>query len=79
MASKSNVQKNKEFSEFAGKDSRELLYDLQETRKKLFDARLQMSNEASKSSDIRHLRRTVARILTVLNRRKGQEQVSTES
>ena len=67
MAKKSGI------GEMRGKDSRELLYDLQEARKGLFDARFQMANETSKSSNIRDLRRSIARIMTVLRERRGIE------
>ncbi|MFQ5503645.1 MAG: 50S ribosomal protein L29 [Planctomycetota bacterium] len=55
--------------EMRGKDSRELRYDLESTRKELFEARLQVT-ESGKDSDLRGLRRRIARILTVLGSRK---------
>ncbi len=60
-------------NELRGKDSRELLYDLQEARKSLFNHRIQMASEASKSSSIRDSRRMIARILTILSQRKAAD------
>lgn len=57
-------------SEIRGKDSRELRLDLQALRKELFELRFRAaSEEISDSSKFRNMRRTIARINTVLRQR----------
>lgn len=62
--------------EIRGKDSRELEYDLRESRKRLFEGRFQMQSDSAKPSNIRNLRRGIARLLTVLEERRGEAQTS---
>ena len=62
--------------EIRGKDTRELRFDLEQTRKALFHARFQTATDAASGAQIRGLRRTVARILTVLGER---ERAGTET
>ncbi len=72
MAKKEMVQ------EIRGKDSRELQYDLEQLRKELFHARLQVPTETGRSSDIRGTRRQIARILTILKQREANEGQGTK-
>ena len=58
-----------DLEDMRGKDSRELEYELGETRKSLFNARLQMG-ESVKSVDVRGLRRRIARLITILQERQ---------
>ena len=60
-------------AEMRGKDSRELRLDLQGMRKELFELRFRATaEEISNTSRFRDLRRTVARIRTVLREREAQ-------
>ncbi|GEM_PF-3431215 len=59
--------------EMRGKDSRELLYDLGEARKKLFQIRMQLDSDATKGASVRDLRRGIARIMTILRQRELAE------
>jgi ribosomal protein L29 len=63
MAQKELIQ------EIRGKDTRELHYDLEQLRKDLFHARLQVPTDTGRSSDIRGIKRQIARVLTVLKQR----------
>ncbi len=57
-------------NEIRGKDSRELRLDAQALRKELFDLRFRgAAEEISKTSRFREIRRTIARIHTVLRQR----------
>ncbi|HHI80293.1 MAG TPA: 50S ribosomal protein L29 [Planctomycetes bacterium] len=56
--------------EIRGKDTRELNYDLEQLRKDLFHARLQVPTDTGRSSDIRGIKRQIARILTILKQRE---------
>ncbi len=67
MAQKEMIQ------EIRGKDSRELHYDLEQLRKELFTARLQVPTDTGRSSDIRGTKRQIARILTILKQREAGE------
>lgn len=61
-------------AEMRGKDSRELRLDLQALQKELFNMRFRAaSEEIAKTSRFREIRRTVARINTVLGERAQQE------
>ena len=57
--------------EVRGRDTAELRFDLQETRKALFHRRFEPEGESKDNSSIRELRRSVARILTVLQEREA--------
>ena len=58
-------------SEMRGKDSRELELDLQALRKELFGMRFRAaSEEVAQTSRFREIRRTIARIKTVLRERE---------
>lgn len=58
-----------------GKDSRELLLDVQELRKELFELRFRgASEEIADSSRFTTLRRTIARIHTLLRQREIEQQ-----
>ena len=58
-------------AEIRGKDSRELMLDLQALRKEYFGMKFRAaSEEVSNSSRFREIRRTVARIQTVLGERQ---------
>lgn len=58
-------------SEMRGKDSRELFLDLHELRKEIFNMRFRAaSEEIAKTARFREIRRTVARIKTVLRERE---------
>jgi len=58
-------------AEIRGKDSRELKLDMQAMRKSLFDLHFRgASEEISNSSRFRDLRRSIARIHTVLRERE---------
>jgi large subunit ribosomal protein L29 len=67
----------KNIDEIRGRDSRELRLELQEHKKELFQLHFHGAAEAvAKSSRFRQIRRTVARILTVLGERdRGAEVV----
>ena len=61
-------------SEIRGKDSRELLLDLQELRKELFGLRFKAAaEEVGNSARFGQIRRAVARIKTVLKERSHSE------
>lgn len=61
-------------SEIRGKDSRELLLDLQALEKERFGMRFRAaSEEVAKTSRFREIRRTIARIKTVLRERELAE------
>ena len=59
-------------AEIRGKDSRELQLDLQAMRKQLFELRMRSATEelAHDSGKFRELRRSVARIKTILRERE---------
>ena len=62
-------------SEMRGKDSRELQLDLHELRKEAFNMRFRAaSEEVAKTARFQEIRRTVARIKTVLRERAIEEQ-----
>jgi len=62
-------------SEMRGKDSRELSLDLHELRKEAFNMRFRAaSEEVAKTARFKEIRRTVARIKTVLRQREIDEQ-----
>lgn len=65
-------------AEVRGKDSTELRFDLQEIRKQLFHRTFQPDTETNDTSSIRDLRRSVARIITVLRERDAMEAASSE-
>jgi len=65
-----------ELDDMRGKDSRELEYELGESRKSLFTARLQMG-ESGKNVDMRGLRRRIARLITLLRERQLAETKNT--
>ena len=61
-------------SEMRGKDSRELRLDLQGLQKELFGMRFRAaSEEVAKTARFRDIRRTIARINTVLREREIKE------
>lgn len=63
--------------EIRGKDSRELALDLQALRKELFTMRFRASaEEIANTSRFRDIRRTIARINTVLGERRRGEAVA---
>ncbi len=58
-------------AEMRGKDSRELALDLQALRKEVFTMRFRAaSEEVAKTARYRAVRRTIARIMTVLHERE---------
>ena len=60
--------------EIRGKDSRELQLDIQAMRKELFELRFRATaEEISNTSRFRDLRRTIARVKTILRERKLAE------
>ena len=60
-----------ELSEIRGRDDRQLQLDLQELRKEYFTLRFRgFSEGVANTSRFRHIKRTVARILTVLGERE---------
>jgi large subunit ribosomal protein L29 len=62
-------------TEMRGKDTRELSLDLHELRKEAFNMRFRAaSEEVAKTDRFREIRRTVARIKTVLRQRQIEEQ-----
>ena len=65
--------KKSTLEEIRGKDSRELQYDLREIKKQLFETRFQIQSESAKPSNIRNMRRGIARLLTVLAERQGED------
>ncbi len=61
-------------AEMRGKDSRELSLDLHELRKEAFNMRFRAAaEEVAKTARFRDIRRTVARIKTVLRQRQIEE------
>ena len=67
-------------AEMRGKDSRELHLDLQGLRKELFDMRFRIaSEEVAKTARFRDIRRTIARINTVLREREIETPAATEN
>ncbi|MEM7198758.1 MAG: 50S ribosomal protein L29 [Planctomycetota bacterium] len=61
-------------AEIRGKDSRELSLDLQALRKEQFGMRFRAaSEEVAKTARFREIRRTIARINTVLREREISE------
>jgi large subunit ribosomal protein L29 len=53
-----------------GKDTRQLMLDLQAVRKELFELRFRAaSEEVAKSGRFSDLRRTIARLLTIMRER----------
>jgi large subunit ribosomal protein L29 len=61
-------------SELRSKEDKELRFDLKGLKKELFDMRFQSASEnLSNTSRIKQIKRDVARILTLLNERKGKE------
>ena len=65
---------NKAIDEIRGQDSNELKVKLAELRKEQFELRFSGSgNEGQATGRARQLRRTIARILTVLGDRNRQE------
>lgn len=61
-------------SEIRGKDSRELALDLNALRKEVFNMRFRAaSEEVAKTARFREIRRTVARIKTILREREIAE------
>jgi large subunit ribosomal protein L29 len=61
--------------EIRGKDTRQLRLDLQELRKEQFDMRFRgAAEEVAKTSRFRQIRRTVARIMTVMGERERADQ-----
>ena len=61
-----------------GKDTAELRFDLQEAQKALFHDRFDLESEGKKSHSARALRRTIARILTVLTERERTEEANSQ-
>lgn len=60
-----------ELSEIRGRDDRQLQLDLQELRKEYFTLRFRgFSEGVANTSRFRHIKRSVARILTVLGERE---------
>ncbi len=61
-------------AEIRGKDSRELALDLQALRKEFFGLKFRAaSEEVSNTSRFREIRRTIARIQTILGQRQMQQ------
>ena len=59
-----------DLAEMRGKDSRELQLDMQELRKELFNLRFRgASEEVANKARFRSIRRTIARIHTVIGER----------
>jgi large subunit ribosomal protein L29 len=66
----------KNIEEIRGRDTRELRLELQEHRKELFQLRFHGAAESvAKSSRHREIRRTVARILTIIGERERGAEV----
>ena len=58
-------------TEVRSKENKELLFDLKNLRKELFDLRFQSASEnVSNPARIREIKRDVARILTILTERE---------
>ncbi len=59
-------------TEVRSKEDKELLYDLKNLKKELFDLKFQSASEnLSNPARISRIRKDVARILTILNERKN--------
>ncbi|MEZ5990361.1 MAG: 50S ribosomal protein L29 [Planctomycetota bacterium] len=71
------MSRKHDLEEIRGKDTRELLYDLAEARKDMFNARLHIS-ESMRPSSIGILRRRIARIMTILRQREITEAAQAE-
>ena len=66
-----------QISEMRGKDSRELMLDLQALQKELFGMRFRAaSEEVAKTARFQDIRRTIARIKTVLRERDLAEKTA---
>jgi len=60
--------------ELRSKENKELLFDLKNYKKELFDLRFQSASEnLTNPSRIGQIKKTVARILTILKEREKQE------
>ena len=69
-----------ELQEIRGKDTRELRLDLQALRKEMFGLRFRgASEEVRNTARFRQIRRTIARIHTVLGDRERQALAETQS
>ncbi|MAE76731.1 MAG: 50S ribosomal protein L29 [Planctomycetes bacterium] len=66
------MRRNDPVAEVRGKDSAELVYDLNEARKALFHTKVQSVGESTDTMQSRTLRRKIARILTVLTARDSE-------
>ncbi|MCA8972686.1 MAG: 50S ribosomal protein L29 [Planctomycetes bacterium] len=66
-------EKTHPIDDVRGKDSDELKIDLRETRKALFHRRFHPEGEGADRTSVRDLKRTIARILTVLRERQMQQ------
>jgi ribosomal protein L29 len=64
---------NKAMDEIRGHDTAELKVKLDELRKEQFEVRLRSSNEGPSSARASTIRRTIARILTVIGDRTNQQ------
>lgn len=64
---------NKAMDEIRGQDTAELKVKLDELRKEQFEVRLRSSNEGPSTARARTIRRTIARILTVIGDRTNQQ------
>jgi ribosomal protein L29 len=64
------TKEHPEVEEMRGKDDRELRYELEATRKALFNARFEPPSESANPANIPAMRRRIARILTVLRQRE---------
>lgn len=62
----------KAMDEIRGQDTAELTAKLDELRKEQFELRVRSSNEGPSTGRARHLRKTIARILTVIGDRSKQ-------
>lgn len=63
--------------EIRGKDSRELKLDVQALNKELFELRFRgASEEVGNTARFQHIRKTIARIKTVLRERDLREQAA---
>ncbi len=64
---------NKAMDEIRGQDTAELKVTLDDLRKEQFEVRLRSSNEGPSSARAGTIRRTIARILTVISDRTNQQ------
>ena len=60
-----------------GKESAELQEDLQAMRKELFQLRFKSSGDVEKPSRFRELRRSIARVHTVLRQREIEQEAKS--